>query len=78
MGMPYSNTALQVNTQNTAYGNFDLLYKVEQRPFKALYLWTGTLASKVNKLKDAAIVANCNRVTSKANPGKMPQFQQTL
>ena len=38
-------------------------------------LWTCTLASK---LKDGAIVANCNRVTSKANPGKMPQFRKTL
>ena len=72
MGVPYSNTALQVNMQDTAYCNFDLLDKVEQRPFKAPYFvdWYISFQTK-QKLKDAAIVANCNRVISKANPGKI-------
>ena len=74
MGVPYSNTVLQVNTQDTAYGNFDLLDKMEQRLFKAPYFVDWYISFQII----AAIVANCNRVTSKANLGKMPQFQQTL
>ena len=50
MGVPYSNTALQVNMQNTAYGNFDLLDKVEQKPFKAPYFvdWYISFQAKQN------------------------------
>ena len=50
MGVSYSNTVLQVNTQDTAYGNFDLLDKVEQEPFKAPYFvdWYISFQAKQN------------------------------